>query len=123
MSKTKQLSHHLFFQFKPPFDTYKYVGVRIDPVSGVVDIREEPIYRGVQPRLLPVDRNGVHGVLSGPQATLVQPDVIPYFALPENYHGNQLKSYGGYLKYRVRYSGSGRPIDAPDVILTVSYCN
>jgi hypothetical protein len=46
--------------------------------------------------------------------------VYPYFALPENYHGNQLKSYGGYLKYTVRFEGQGNPISAPDVILSVS---
>lgn len=41
--------------------------------------------------------------------------------MPENYHGNQLKSYGGYLKYNVRFDSRGRPLNrAPDVILTVS---
>jgi hypothetical protein len=40
--------------------------------------------------------------------------------MPENYHGNQLKSYGGYLKYTVRHEGQGNPISAPDVILSVS---
>jgi hypothetical protein len=40
--------------------------------------------------------------------------------MPENYHGNQLKSYGGYLKYTVRHEGQGHPISAPDIILSVS---
>jgi hypothetical protein len=40
--------------------------------------------------------------------------------MPENYHGNQLKSYGGYLKYAVRHEGRGNPVSAPDVILSVS---
>jgi len=40
--------------------------------------------------------------------------------MPENYHGNQLKSYGGYLKYTVRHEGQGNPVSAPDVILSVS---
>lgn len=110
----------IFLQFQPPFDTYKYVGVRIDPVSGVVDIRDEPIFRGVQPRLQPVGRNGVRGQLPAPQGELAQPNVIPYFSLPENYHGNQLKSYGGYLRYTIRYEGYGAPLNAPNVILTVS---
>lgn len=96
------------------------MGVRIDPVSGVVDIRDEPIYRGAQPRLSALGRNGVRGFLPGPQGSLSQPNVIPYFALPENYHGKQLNSYGGYLRYNVRYEGYGRPINAPDVIITVS---
>lgn len=51
---------------------------------------------------------------------------MPYYALPENYHGNQLKSYGGFFKYNVEYSGHGSPNDAPDVIIignkyTLSY--
>jgi hypothetical protein len=55
------------------------------------------------------------------QTTERLPDnVYPYFMMPENYHGNQLKSYGGYLKYTVRHEGQGHPISAPDVILTVS---
>lgn len=84
-----------------------------------MDIRDEPIYRGAQPRLVPIGRNGVHAQLSAPRGELAQPNVIPYFALPENYHGNQLKSYGGYLRYTIRYEGLGRPITSPDVILTV----
>lgn len=47
-------------------------------------------------------------------------DIYPYFAMPENYLGNQLKSYGGYLKYNVKFNGYGRPNDGPDVILSVS---
>lgn len=88
----------------------------------MLDIREEPIYRGVQPRLTPIGRNGVQGLLNAPLGQLAQPNVVPYFALPENYHSNQLKSYGGYLRYNITYAGYGRSnIIAPDVILTVSY--
>lgn len=95
------------------------MGARIDRRTGVVDIRDEPIYRGVEPRLQHVGPNGVKASL--PYYTeLNQPDVVPYFALPENYHGNQLKSYGGYLKYTIYHENVGQPIDGPDVILTVS---
>ncbi|XP_066593540.1 basement membrane-specific heparan sulfate proteoglycan core protein [Prorops nasuta] len=45
-------------------------------------------------------------------------DNLPYYALPEVYHGNQLKSYGGYLKYNIRYSGNGTINRSPSVILT-----
>ncbi|KAF5283747.1 hypothetical protein FQR65_LT02641 [Abscondita terminalis] len=106
------------YQLQPPFDSHKYLGVRVDPYSGVVDIRDEPIYRGSQPKITPVGRNGVNAVLAAPYGDLAQPDVLPYFVLPENFNGNQLKSYGGYLKYKLRYEGYGRPLNAPDVILT-----
>jgi len=47
-------------------------------------------------------------------------DIYPYFKFPESYLGNQLKSYGGYIKYTVRYEGNGDPITfIPDIILIV----
>lgn len=42
---------------------------------------------------------------------------LPYLELPSEYHGNQLKSYGGSLKYDAQYIGRGRTVSAPDVIL------
>ncbi|ERL95821.1 hypothetical protein D910_00386, partial [Dendroctonus ponderosae] len=105
------------FIFQPPFDALKLLGARIDPRTGVVDIRDEPIYKGVEPQLWNIGANGVATSLPK-YAELNQPDVVPYFALPENYHGNQLKSYGGYLKYTVRHGNTGRPVEGPDVILT-----
>ncbi|XP_017851571.1 basement membrane-specific heparan sulfate proteoglycan core protein isoform X12 [Drosophila busckii] len=42
----------------------------------------------------------------------------PYLALPSEYMGNQLKSYGGQLKYEMSYTGTGRPSSGPDVIMT-----
>ncbi|XP_030745032.1 basement membrane-specific heparan sulfate proteoglycan core protein isoform X3 [Sitophilus oryzae] len=105
------------FQFQPPFDSLKLLGARIDPYTGVVDIRDEPIYKGVEPQLIQIGSNGVKASLPY-YAELNQPNVVPYFSLPENYHGNQLKSYGGYLQYNVHHSNDGRPITGPDVILT-----
>lgn len=47
-------------------------------------------------------------------------DIYPYFKFPDSYLGNQLKSYGGYIKYTVRYEGNGDPIVfIPDIILIV----
>lgn len=47
-------------------------------------------------------------------------DTYPYFKFPESYLGNQLKSYGGYISYIVRYEGNGDPITfTPDIILIV----
>ncbi|KAJ8950523.1 hypothetical protein NQ318_015267 [Aromia moschata] len=105
------------YQFQPPFDTLKLLGVHINPYTGVVDIRDEPIFRGASPQLLPIGPNGV--VSTVPEyGELAQPNVIPYFAMPENYHGNQLKSYGGYLRYTVRHSNRGYPTSAPNIIIS-----
>jgi len=49
-------------------------------------------------------------------------DTYPYFKFPESYLGNQLKSYGGYITYTVRYEGNGDPITfTPDIILIVRH--
>lgn len=49
-------------------------------------------------------------------------NIYPYFKFPESYLGNQLKSYGGYIKYIVRYEGNGDPITfTPDIILIVRH--
>lgn len=110
------------YQLQPPFDSHKFVGVHIDPNTGVVDVRDEASYSSVQPRITPVpSRNGVHALADSSRLRFAQPGLVPYFAMPENYHGNQLKSYGGYLKYNLKYEGRGSPTrQAPDIILTVS---
>lgn len=42
----------------------------------------------------------------------------PYYALPNEYLRNQLKSYGGFLRYEVKFNGRGSPNSAPDVIIS-----
>lgn len=41
--------------------------------------------------------------------------------MPENYHGNQLKSYGGYLRYTVNHGNRAYEVPGPDVVLSVSF--
>lgn len=106
------------YQFPSPFDSLKLLGVRVDPITGEVEIRDEPIYQNAQPQLTPRGRNGVHAELSS-YAELTQNNLVPYFAMPENYHGNQLKSYGGYLKFTVQHHNRGYATRGPTVIITV----
>lgn len=42
----------------------------------------------------------------------------PYYSLPSDYLNNQLKSYGGSIRYEVEYVGSGPPTYSPDIIMT-----
>lgn len=81
-------------------------------------MRDEPIYRGAQPTVSSFGRNGIHFATS-PYST-VENNILPYFAMPENYNGNQLKSYGGYLKYTVKFSGPRSFNNAPELILKVN---
>lgn len=41
----------------------------------------------------------------------------PYYALSSEYLNNQLKSYGGSIRYVIEYIGSGPPNSSPDIIL------
>ncbi|XP_026298176.1 basement membrane-specific heparan sulfate proteoglycan core protein isoform X5 [Apis mellifera] len=105
-------SANLFtYHIPPPMDRHNIIEVKFQPniqilndITGQISI------------LRSIDRNGVQ---------LYQQDLLsntdkelPYFALPETYYGNQLKSYGGYLKYRVRFNGTGVANSAPSVILS-----
>ncbi len=44
---------------------------------------------------------------------------VPYFALSPPYIGNNIKSYGGFIRYSLSFSGEGSLIDAPQIILQV----
>ncbi|KAL3282973.1 hypothetical protein HHI36_006131, partial [Cryptolaemus montrouzieri] len=105
------------YHYQPPFDSLKALGVRVDPITGAVEIRDEPIYRNAVPQLTAVGLNGVNSYLPS-RVELTQPNLVPYFAMPENYHGNQLKSYGGYLRYNINHGNRGYEVAGPDVILS-----
>ncbi|KAK9869716.1 hypothetical protein WA026_003454 [Henosepilachna vigintioctopunctata] len=105
------------YHYQPPFDSLKVVGTRVDPITGTVEIIDGPIYRNGAPQLTAVGLHGVNSYLP-PQVELAQSNLIPYFAMPENYHGNQLKSYGGYLRYTINHGNRGFEVVGPDVILS-----
>ncbi|XP_034185288.1 terribly reduced optic lobes isoform X2 [Osmia lignaria lignaria] len=107
-------SANLFtYQIPPPFDRHKIVAVKQEPDLRILnDI-------SYQLAVKPLGRDGLHLDESTPFLNqLAAEKDVPYFALPENFHGSQLKSYGGYLKYRVRYNGTGVPNSAPAVVLS-----
>ncbi|KAL1394552.1 hypothetical protein pipiens_011875 [Culex pipiens pipiens] len=62
---------------------------------------------------LTVTRHGVQLRL----ANIVPGRQVPYYSLPVEYKGNQLKSYGGSIRYQVEYDGTGNPNTAPDIIV------
>jgi len=94
------------YSMPPPVTTLNIVGVDgpWNNADSIEDYKTNDLLatrHGVQMRLSEVN----FGALS------------PYYSLPNEYHGNQLKSYGGFFRYDVEYQGSGRRNDAPDVIL------
>ncbi|XP_046742518.1 basement membrane-specific heparan sulfate proteoglycan core protein [Diprion similis] len=100
------------YQLRTPLDQFDLFSVntyRSLKIQGRITARE-PVIR-------PVGQNGFYVYDPNPESNAYAS--LPYFALPESYHGNQLKSYGGYLKYTVRRAGRGEKLNgAPSVILS-----
>ncbi|KRT82106.1 Immunoglobulin, partial [Oryctes borbonicus] len=102
------------YQLQPPFDAHKVIGVNIRP-GGQVDVKNTITPRTIQT----TPTQSRFGVEARQSQTDIGSSYIPYFVMPENYNSNQLKSYGGYLKYSIQYRGYGQPLSfAPDVIIT-----
>ncbi|XP_076237455.1 basement membrane-specific heparan sulfate proteoglycan core protein-like [Calliopsis andreniformis] len=111
-------SANLFtYQIPPPLDRHRFVNIEQRPESleivGDISSQDADV-RGL-------GRDSVQLFMSRASLNDVTKEradkKLSYFALPENYHGSQLKSYGGYLKYRIRYNGTGNPNSAPSVII------
>ncbi|KAI4497448.1 hypothetical protein M0802_007459 [Mischocyttarus mexicanus] len=109
---TECRSANLFtYQIPPPFESYKILSVQTES-----NIR---IYGDIKDQISevrPIERDGVQ--LYESFNNEINNYKIPYYGLSENYHGSQLKSYGGYLTYTIHYNGNGAPNNAPSVILT-----
>ncbi|XP_032663569.1 basement membrane-specific heparan sulfate proteoglycan core protein-like isoform X7 [Odontomachus brunneus] len=99
------------YHIPPPFDRYKIVSVETTPT-----IRIHGDISNQISQIRPLGRDGVQ--LLEAFSNDLNAYNVPYFALPESYHGSQLKSYGGYLKYSIRHSGNGTPNSAPNVIVS-----
>ncbi|KAI5699533.1 hypothetical protein M8J75_004395 [Diaphorina citri] len=69
-----------------------------------------------QPYLRALGRNSFKITSSGLEPDVRQ-EIYPYFAFPDTYHGNQLKSYGGHIKYTVRYTAGDRELKTPEIII------
>jgi len=103
-------SANLFtYAIQPPILSKRVVNVELSPLRQIVINEASPgqdlltLHHGVQFRASNVHSSGRE---------------TPYLALPSDYMGNQLKSYGGNLVYEVSYMGNGRPVSGPDVIIT-----
>ncbi|KRF94154.1 uncharacterized protein Dmoj_GI15893, isoform G [Drosophila mojavensis] len=102
-------SANLFtYAIQPPILSHRVVTVDLTPYQQIV------INEGSGHSLLTLH----HGVQFRASDVQYNSRETPYLALPSEYMGNQLKSYGGELRYEVNYLGSGRPISGPDAIIT-----
>ncbi|XP_034241184.1 basement membrane-specific heparan sulfate proteoglycan core protein-like isoform X2 [Thrips palmi] len=116
---TRCKSADLFtYQLPPPIESTELSTIRVDPYSKTVEILTGPTYN--LPSVRPLGRNGfqIYSSTIERDGFRLGDNDYPYFAMPDNCHGSQLKTYGGYLKYTVKYEGNGRPLDIPDVVLS-----
>lgn len=107
-------SANLFtYQLHPPFDRHRVVTVETAP-----EITIQGELNSLVAEIRPRGSDGVE--VSAPRnSEFATRYNVPYFELPKTYYGkSQLRSYGGYLRYSVSYSGDGSPNYAPDVILS-----
>ncbi|XP_018799859.1 PREDICTED: basement membrane-specific heparan sulfate proteoglycan core protein isoform X8 [Bactrocera latifrons] len=108
ISKTCKSANLFNFAIQPSISSHKVKNVELNPYGDII-INDAPVpnilsrHHGIQFRVSDVGYNSREQ---------------PYLALPNEYMGNQLKSYGGYLRYEVNYMGNGRSNNAPDVIIT-----
>ncbi|XP_042860326.1 basement membrane-specific heparan sulfate proteoglycan core protein-like isoform X47 [Penaeus japonicus] len=105
-------------QLPPPVnDSYQLIGVNQDQFQGNYIVRTKK-YQQSSRFLSPQSSNAVQ--LNVDRSKLEGPsDLIVYFSLPESHKGQQLTSYGGYLRYKIKYSSTvaGQDIKGPDVIM------
>ncbi|KAL7036766.1 hypothetical protein ACKWTF_008935 [Chironomus riparius] len=98
------------YALNPPVTSQTVVGVD-GPWNGLPDIAISEYNR----HQLTSTRHGVQFRASDIPAASNR--VYPYHSLPSEYHGNQLKSYGAFLRYEVEFSGRSPSNDIPDVIV------
>lgn len=116
--QTKECSSSSMYvtQLPPPTDNFQ-----------LITIRTETVRRGFTSRDVQASVTANRSYLRSPATTndgiqALKRDFnaraeTAYFNLPPSHRGYQLLSYGGYIKYRVSFRGSGSPIRQPDLIL------
>lgn len=98
------------YSLNPPVTSQTVVGVD-GPWNGLTDI----VIGEYDRHTLTSSRHGVQ--FRAADIPSASNRVYPYLSLPSDYQGNQLKSYGGFLRYEVEFNGRGASNDIPDVIL------
>jgi hypothetical protein len=114
ISSNCKSSKLFYIQNKPSLHQLRIANVYIEASSFRVELQSasSTAYQ------INVNGNEALQVFTVNNASRQYEDTYPYFKFPESYLGNQLKSYGGYITYTVRYEGNGDPITfTPDIIL------
>lgn len=106
-----------FLQNTPSLNQLKIINVYVDPATFVTEIQSASaaLYQ------INIYENDAVQVTTVGNDSRRSENVYPYFKVSDNFLGNQIKSYGGYIQYTVRYEGKGNSIRfTPDIVLMVS---
>ncbi|KAI9555097.1 hypothetical protein GHT06_017612 [Daphnia sinensis] len=119
---TKECSSSSLYvsQLPPPSDQFQLITLRTDTIRSSSSARlfssRDAGSSGAANRVYLRSPNANDGVQAFRRDFNARSEVA-YFNLPPSHRGYQLLSYGGQIKYRLTYRGSGSSIRAPDVIL------
>lgn len=102
-------------QLPPPTDQFQLITMRTESVRRLFSSRDAGA-SGAANRPYLRSPNSNEGIQAYRRDFNSRSEVA-YFNLPPSHRGYQLLSYGGYIKYRVTYRGSGSSVRVPDVIL------
>lgn len=102
-------------QLPPPTDNYQLITIKTESIRRFSASRDLSSSATLNRPYLrsPASADGIQAYRRdfNPRGELA------YFNLPPSHRGYQLLSYGGYIKYRLSYRGSGTTVRAPDAIL------
>ncbi|KZS20079.1 putative Basement membrane-specific heparan sulfate proteoglycan core protein [Daphnia magna] len=119
---TKECSSSSLYvsQLPPPSDQFQLITLRTDTIRTSSSARlfssRDAGSSGAANRVYLRSPNANDGIQAYRRDFNSRSEVA-YFNLPPSHRGYQLLSYGGQIKYRLTYRGSGSSIRAPDVIL------
>lgn len=114
---TKECSSSSLYvtQLPPPTDQFQLITLRTDSVRRLFSSRDAS-NSGTSNRAYLRSPNTNDGVQAFRRDFNSRSEVA-YFNLPPSHRGYQILSYGGHIKYRLIYRGSGAAIRSPDIIL------
>lgn len=104
-------------QLPPPTDQFQLITMRTDTIRRFSQSRDLTSSATLNRPYLRSPQSGPDGIQAFRRDFNPRGEVA-YFNLPTTHRGYQLLSYGGYIKYRLTFRGTGSSVrNIPDVIL------
>ncbi|XP_065222037.1 basement membrane-specific heparan sulfate proteoglycan core protein isoform X4 [Planococcus citri] len=104
------------YELQPPItqlNQLSYVSVSYSSAFGEINFNPNELIQ-LRTSILGQNSFRVQGLFDPSQST------YPYFSFLSAFRGNQLKSYGGYIRYNIRYDTGSSVLDTPVIIISGS---